>query len=277
MDKLPLNPIDLGIIAVVLLSGVLAFFRGFVKEVLAIVGWVGAALATLYLFTPLAPLARRYLTPALLADAVTALVIFVIAVIILSVISHAIAARVRDSALSALDRALGFLFGILRGAVLVAIAYLLLAWLVPAADQPQMLRQAKALPLVSRAGDLLVGLLPPAARERVRNAVGSAGARAKDAADTARAISHLTRPDGAAIPDSAGESGYKGDERRALDNLIRNNQITGDERQMLETVIRSHQVTPEQRQTLENMLQNNEIPDSERRAIEALLGSQRGQ
>ncbi|HUN50767.1 MAG TPA: CvpA family protein, partial [Candidatus Sulfotelmatobacter sp.] len=113
MDKLPLNPIDLGIIAVVLLSGVLAFFRGFVKEVLAIVGWIGAAFATLYLFTPLAPIARRYLTPALLADAVTALTVFIIAVIILSVISHAIAARVRDSVLSALDRALGFLFGIL--------------------------------------------------------------------------------------------------------------------------------------------------------------------
>ena len=278
MDKLPLNPIDLAVIAVVLISGVLAFFRGFVKEVLSIVGWVGAAFATLYLFTPAAPFARRYLSPTLLADAVTALAIFLVVLIVLSVISHAIAARVRDSALSALDRSLGFLFGLLRGAVLVTIAYLLVSWLVPIADQPQMLRQAKALPLVSTAGDLLLRILPPEARERVHSAVGTAGARAKDAADTARSLQHLTQPGGSAsTPDSSGESGYKGDERRSLDNLIRNNQITGDERQMLENVIRNHQVTADQRQALENMIRNRQVPDDELRMLQGLLGNQRGQ
>jgi membrane protein required for colicin V production len=276
MDKLPLNPIDLGIIAVVLISGVLAFFRGFVKEVLSIVGWVGAAFATLYLFTLVAPFARHYLSPILLADAVTALAIFIVALIVLSVISHAIAARVRDSALSALDRSLGFLFGVLRGAVLVAIAYLLVTWLVPATEQPQMLRQAKALPLVSAASDLLLHILPPAARERVHNAVDTAGARAKDAADSARALQHLTQPASGASspPDSSGESGYNGPERRSLDNLIRGNQITGDERQMLENVIRSHQVSADQRQVIQSLIQNNQVTDDERRMLQGLLGNQ---
>jgi membrane protein required for colicin V production len=276
MDKLPLNPIDLAVIAIVLISGVLAFFRGFVKEVLAIVGWVGAGLATLYLFTAAAPFARRYLSPTLLADAVTAFAIFVVALIILSVISHAIARRVRDSALSALDRSLGFLFGVARGAVLVAIAYLLIAWLVPATEQPQMLRQAKALPLVAEASDLLLRILPPDARDRVRNAVGAAGAKAKDAADAARTLQRVTQPVGgsSSTPDSSGESGYNGSERQSLDNLIRNNQITGGERQMLENVMRNHQVTPDERQAIENMIQNNQVTGDVRRTLQGLIGSQ---
>jgi membrane protein required for colicin V production len=278
MDKLPLNPVDLAIIGIVLISGVLAFFRGFVREVLAIVGWIGAAFATLYLFAPAAPLARRYLSPPLLADGVTSAVLFIGTLMVLYIASHAIAARVRASALSAFDRSLGFLFGVVRGAVIVAIAYLLVAWTVPAADQPQMLHQAKALPLVSMAGDLLVGLLPPDARKRVRDAVGTAGARAKDAAAGARTINQMTEPgDAAAKPDSSGESGYKGGERRALDNLIRNYQVTGNERQMLENMLQNHQVSPEQRQMLENMLRNHQMSGDERKLLENMMRGQQGQ
>jgi membrane protein required for colicin V production len=279
MDKLPLNPVDLAIIGIVLISGVLAFFRGFVREVLAIVGWVGAAFATLYLFAPVAPLARRYLSPPLLADGITGAVLFIGTLLVLSIVSHAIAARVRTSALSAFDRSLGFLFGIARGAVIVAIAYMLVAWTVPTADQPQMLHQAKVLPLVSWAGDLLVGLLPPDARLRVRDAVGTAGARAKDAAAAARTINQLTEPggDASAKPDSPGESGYKGGERRALDNLIRNYQVTGNERQMLENMLQNHQVTAEQRQMLENMLRNHQMSGDERRLLENMMRGQQGQ
>lgn len=52
MSSLPVNIVDLIVIVVLLLSALLALFRGFVKEVLSIVGWV-AALAVTYFFFPL--------------------------------------------------------------------------------------------------------------------------------------------------------------------------------------------------------------------------------
>ncbi|HYM32696.1 MAG TPA: CvpA family protein [Candidatus Cybelea sp.] len=226
MEKFPVNLVDLAVIGLVVLSGVLAFFRGFVREVLSIAGWVGAGFAALYLYEPVAPAVRRYLSPPILANAVTAIVIFLIALIVFSVISRTIETKVRQSSMSALDRSLGFVYGVVRGVVVLALAYLLVAWAVPTDDLPQAVRTARSLPVVATAGDLLLGLLPKDARDKARQTVGSAGQQAKDAADTARALERLTRPapEPSSKPDSGEESGYKGDERRSLDNLIRNNQ-----------------------------------------------------
>ena len=82
--------------------------------------WVGAAIATLYLFEFAQPVARTYIEVELIADIVAGVVLFVITLIVLSLISHALSRRVRDSALGPLDRSLGLVFGLARGAALVA-------------------------------------------------------------------------------------------------------------------------------------------------------------
>ena len=56
-----IDPVDAGIIALVLVSGLFAFFRGFIREVLAIAGWVGASLATLWAFPVASPLVRQWI------------------------------------------------------------------------------------------------------------------------------------------------------------------------------------------------------------------------
>ncbi len=75
--------------------------------------------------------------------------------IVLSIITHLIARRVRRSHLGALDRSLGMVFGLLRGAILVCVAWLALAWTVPRDDYPTWLR--------------LTGSPGPGRRRRVRN------------------------------------------------------------------------------------------------------------
>ncbi len=50
LDTLPVNVTDLVVVGVLLLSALLAFFRGSVLELLSIAAWAGAAAATYYVF-----------------------------------------------------------------------------------------------------------------------------------------------------------------------------------------------------------------------------------
>jgi membrane protein required for colicin V production len=222
MDSFPINYIDLAVIAVLLISGFFAFMRGFVREVLSVGGWIGAGLATLYLFGPVQPHVRGIIPSALIADIVTGAGIFILSLVLLSILSHFIAERVRDSMIGPVDRSLGFVFGLLRGAVLCAAAFLLFSWLVAPEDRPMVVAKARSLPLLETAGDMLLRILPENARKETEEAVGTGSARVKDAATGAEALRRAAEPLRPA--DTQGDKGYKTDERRALDNLIRGSQ-----------------------------------------------------
>ena len=153
--------IDLGVGAVIVISALFAFARGIVREVLAIVGWVGAILATLQLFPYMQPFGRTHISSSILADLATGTAIFIFTLVLFSLLSYAIAARVRESRVSALDRSLGFLFGMGRGAVVTCLAYLLLALVMPPNDQPLWLRHAKVTPHLEQGAVMLLKLVPP--------------------------------------------------------------------------------------------------------------------
>jgi len=158
---LPFNGLDYVIGAVVLVSAILAYYRGFVREVLAIASWVGAALGAIRLFPLAQPYTQRWIEVAWIADLVTAVAVFVVILVALWLITHAIAVRVKGSPLNPLDRSLGFAFGILRGIVLVALVYMVAiraAWEDQAA--PQWVTEAKALPVIDYAAGLIVALVP---------------------------------------------------------------------------------------------------------------------
>jgi len=131
-----------------------------VAEVLSIAGWLGAALVTLWTFNDARPYLRQYIEMQLLADILTGVGIFVVALVIFSTISHLIARVVKGSALSAVDRSLGFAFGVVRGAVLVCLAYLLLTWVFPETRRPPWLENARMLPWVQAGAEYLKTLVP---------------------------------------------------------------------------------------------------------------------
>jgi membrane protein required for colicin V production len=123
--------IDAIVAAVTLLSGFLAYSRGLTREIFAIGGWILAALVAFYLAPPVAPLVAEipWLGPRL-ADSCLILMIVAfslcvaVALLILAVFTPIFASVVMESALGPIDRVLGFLFGIARGLLLVAVAYL---------------------------------------------------------------------------------------------------------------------------------------------------------
>jgi len=220
MNEVPVNLIDIGVAAVLLLSALLAFSRGFVRESLAVAGWVGAGFAALYLYAPLNPLVRTYVPITLAADAITVAGVFIVTLILISILSHRIAVTVRESAIGALDRSLGFVFGLARGAVIVVVAYMLLTWLIPAANHPEVIRDARVTPWVKRGADVLIKLVPETseAREQVENALEKAG-QLNDATG-----GQLERALKQTLEDSQGKTGYNAPQRIQMDQLIRSNQ-----------------------------------------------------
>ena len=99
MQSLPIA--DIVILVVLLISALLAFARGFVKEMLSVFAWVGAALAALYGFPYVRPLARKYVSVEIVADLIAGAAVFVVALIRLSILSQAISSGVRQSAVGA--------------------------------------------------------------------------------------------------------------------------------------------------------------------------------
>ncbi|MEM8744154.1 MAG: CvpA family protein [Pseudomonadota bacterium] len=157
---MPFSWLDVILAAIMLLSGFLAMLRGLTREVLSILSWAVAAVATLFFFPKYQAQAREYLEPPLLADAVLAGGIFLVVLIVVSLITVRISDSVLDSRIGALDRSLGFLFGLARGLVLVVIAYLFFTWLVPEDTQPEWIKTARSLPILKETGAAIVSLLP---------------------------------------------------------------------------------------------------------------------
>ena len=123
----PMNPLDLGVIGIIALSAIFAFARGFVREALSIVAWVGAGAITLYGFTGVYAHVDPRVHDPLLSQLIAGFGLFVASLIGLTILTGLVAgAACGRAALSPIDRTLGFIFGVARGAFLVSLAYLLL-------------------------------------------------------------------------------------------------------------------------------------------------------
>jgi membrane protein required for colicin V production len=124
--------VDGAVALVILLSGVLAYSRGFVRETLSIVGWIGAAVAAWY-FAPMAtplvqeiPILSDFLGDSCELSVIAAFAaVFALALILISIFTPVFAGAVQRSALGGVDQGLGFLFGVARGILLVVVALIL--------------------------------------------------------------------------------------------------------------------------------------------------------
>jgi membrane protein required for colicin V production len=152
--------LDLFLIAVMLISGLLAMVRGLIREVLSIAGWGAAAIAGLYAFSKLLPITKQYISNDYVAAGVTIGGAFFLTLIVVSIITVKISDTVLDSRIGALDRTLGFLFGLDRGLIIVVVAFIFFDWLVPAKSQPEMVRNARSRIVLQNTGEWLKGLLP---------------------------------------------------------------------------------------------------------------------
>jgi membrane protein required for colicin V production len=157
---MPITLLDIVLIAVMLVSGLLAMIRGFMREVLSIAAWILAAGVTLYAYNKLLPAATAYFNSDLIAKAAVIGGVFLLTLLIVSVVTVRISDMVLDSRVGALDRTLGFLFGLGRGLIIVVVAYGFFDWLVPAKSQPAWVTDAKSKVFLANTADWLRSMSP---------------------------------------------------------------------------------------------------------------------
>lgn len=217
------------IIAVLLISSVLAFLRGFTSEVLSILAWVVAAVAALWLFPYGTPLFRDFISPDWLAAAASAVSIFFVTYLVVAAFTTRWAGNLLDlfDQAETLDRTLGLVFGLIRGLLIVTVAYLFFAWLVPnPAEQPDWIRNAQLRPLVEKSAATLFTLAPTESDLKPRPRREPLIQRDSRPTSTAPAANPPVNASGNSQPksdaDSAQTPSYNSSERKGLDRLFEN-------------------------------------------------------
>lgn len=124
--------VDAGVAIIIVLSALLAYSRGFVREAMAIAGWIGATILAFIFADQVQPLIRQIpVVGDFIGDSCELSIIasfaavFAIALVVVSIFTPLFSSLVQRSALGGLDQGLGFLFGVARGVLLVAVAFFL--------------------------------------------------------------------------------------------------------------------------------------------------------
>jgi membrane protein required for colicin V production len=159
--------VDAAAISIIVLSAMFSLVRGFVREMLGVAAWLGAAFAGLKGYTYVQPYVGSVITVPNLITPISIGAVFIVILIILSIVSAWVGGIVRESALSSLDRSLGLVFGAIRGFVILALGYVGLSLFVPAAQWPSPVVNARMLPYAFDGANMLAGLLPANYRPNV--------------------------------------------------------------------------------------------------------------
>jgi len=127
--------------AVIVLSALLAYSRGFVRELMAILGWVGATILAFLFADQVQPLVQsvpvvgEFIGDSCELSIIAAFAaIFAVALLVISLFTPLFSSLVQRSVLGGVDQAFGFLFGVARGILLVAVAFFLYQTVLAAQD-----------------------------------------------------------------------------------------------------------------------------------------------
>ena len=133
--------IDGVVAATIILSALLAYSRGFVREAMAIAGWIGATILAFIFADQVQPLVRQIpVVGEFIGDSCELSVIaafaavFAVTLVVFSIFTPLFSSVIQRSALGGLDQGLGFLFGVARGILLVAVAFFVYDTVLSAQD-----------------------------------------------------------------------------------------------------------------------------------------------
>ncbi len=170
---------DIAVGLIVLISALLATMRGLTREVLSLVTWGGSAIFAWWMYLNYPEIAREYVAEQTVADIATVIVSFIVALIVLHLLTMWIADLVGDSKIGPLDRSLGFIFGGLRG-ILIAVVFVIFGqWLFQSVVD-EWGKESKTLPMLSQLGDDLIAALPEDLEGMVSETLRGSSARPQE-------------------------------------------------------------------------------------------------
>jgi membrane protein required for colicin V production len=217
---MPITWLDILLLAIMLVSGVLAMIRGFMREVLSIAAWVLAAVATVLLYERTLPFAESNLGSGVVSKVVVIVGLFLVSLIIASIITARISDMILDSRIGALDRTLGLIFGLGRGLLIVVVAFYLFTWFVPANKLPDGIRDAKSREMLQATGRWLQSLLPQDMDSIISNLVGNVLKRQPPREETPEPPGRRSDRGGTAGAGGGEQIGYDRADRTDMRQLI---------------------------------------------------------
>ena len=234
--------LDIIVVTILLISSIVAFLRGFVREVLTILGLGGAGITALTVAPMLSGGLENWLSegaaegekfwgfvPYDIAAAVFAYAgVFVVTLIIMSLISHWIAKSVHAIGLGPIDRSLGVVFGIVRGLVLIGFLYMPFHLLMDEDDKESWFGTSYTHGYVEELADVMSTIMPESMQKdddegKDKDETDPLG-KLTGEEDAAKAKS---LPDIGTDEDAAEELGYDSNERQAIDQLIKKQDKSG--------------------------------------------------
>jgi membrane protein required for colicin V production len=157
--------LDCLIVLIIVVSAGYAAWRGFLWETLTIFAWVAAAFACLYFGPYIIPLARSLVQQDWLASLLAYAAVFLAVFIPMAFMTSRFSDSVKHSPIGPLDRAAGVAFGVVRGLVIVGLAYLAFTYFVAIRNQPRWLTEARLMPVVQSTADVLLSVVPDHPRD----------------------------------------------------------------------------------------------------------------
>jgi len=126
--------VDIVIVGIILISTLISLFRGFVKESISLATWILAGILAVRYMDVLAALLENSIESVTIRMAAAFAVLFIVTLIVGAIINYIISQMVNKTGLGGTDKALGMVFGMGRG-VLIIVMLLLLAGLTPMPDE----------------------------------------------------------------------------------------------------------------------------------------------
>ena len=148
MDILTIDPTDLVILIIIFCFGLFSLFRGFIKELFSIVGWIFAIILAIS-YTPFVLSKIQVVLPSIsLSPLIAGVLIALIVYILFRILGGLFQKRLGKANVSAINRSLGFLLGVAKGFALVCITIFITKTFLNEAEYPNWLRTSKSLSLI---------------------------------------------------------------------------------------------------------------------------------
>lgn len=158
---------DLIIVVIVLVSALIGFTRGAVRELVTVFAFTLASMAAIYLLPIVGPLFEGMMKPAWAAKAAAVVVVFVVAYIALRLAGGWVTSKLHsEAALGTLDRMIGTAFGVVRALVFLGLFYLVFNVATPPELVPPWISNAKLLPVAKVSASALQSIAPKTLTER---------------------------------------------------------------------------------------------------------------
>jgi len=142
-----MNWVDIVILAIVFISILIGFMRGFIREAFSLATWIAALIIANLFDAKLAAVMVNYFDVSSIRHVLAFFIIFIVTLIVGSIVSELFRRLVSLSGLGGLDRALGTIFGALRGVLLIVIITSLWNMLTPLA-QDTWWHESKMMPYI---------------------------------------------------------------------------------------------------------------------------------